>query len=194
MTCSNGEPAGAEPARADLPFSGPSPFHLMRLFLLPILVLMACAGEPAEPAAPLDAPPPPAPIQNDLAAGLDAEGLDALAGYVGAAGLAELLQSEGPYTVLGPTDEAFADATIAEAQLSGVLRHHVIPGRIEIEPDLLPMGVETVDGSEITFAADGDGLMVRDATGRTARITKAGVNVSNGVLHVIDAVLAGEAR
>ena len=108
-----------------------------------------------------------------------------------AAGLVETLQGEGPFTVFAPTDDAFAalpEGTVeglledTEA-LTAILTYHVVPGAV-MSGDLTDgMTAETVNGAEVTFTV-GDTVMVNDAT-----VTTADIEASNGVIHVIDAVI-----
>jgi uncharacterized surface protein with fasciclin (FAS1) repeats len=113
-----------------------------------------------------------------------------LAAALEAAGLVETLKGEGPYTVFAPTDEAFAavgqetiDALLAnEEALTAVLTYHVVSG--EVTSDMIePGAVATVQGGEVELATEG-GVTVNDAN-----VTAADVQASNGVIHVIDAVL-----
>ena len=109
-----------------------------------------------------------------------------------AAGLVETLKGEGPYTVFAPTDEAFAalpegtvDGLLADPEaLAGILTYHVVPGKV-MSTDLSDgMTATTVNGADVTVSIDGDTVMVDDAT-----VTQADVEASNGVIHVIDAVI-----
>lgn len=115
-----------------------------------------------------------------------------------AAGLVETLQSEGPLTVLAPTDAAFAalpEGTVADLlkpenkdKLVAVLTYHVIPGKV-LAADALGAGTaETVQGQSVTFASsDHDGHA--HATVNGVNISATDVMATNGVIHVIDAVL-----
>ena len=105
--------------------------------------------------------------------------------------LVEALQAEGPFTVFAPTDEAFGnlpegaldDLLADKTALQAVLKYHVVPGRImaaDIEGDPT---VETLHGHHIAISS-GDGVKVNGAT-----VIQADVAASNGVIHVIDAVL-----
>lgn len=117
-----------------------------------------------------------------------------LVAAVEAAGLTETLKGEGPYTVFAPSDEAFAalpEGTVDNLllpenrdQLVEILTYHVIPGRV-MAADVAgqTLSVETVQGSELDIDAT-DGVRVDDAT-----VVTADVEASNGVIHVIDAVL-----
>lgn len=129
-----------------------------------------------------------------------------LVAAVKAAGLVETLSGPGPFTVFAPVNAAF-DALPAgtvdtlllpenKDQLTGVLTYHVIAGDIH-SADLIKMiednGGEykaaTVQGGELTFSLDGGNVKITDANGGTATVTIADVDQSNGVIHVIDAVL-----
>ncbi|KGK99706.1 beta-Ig-H3/fasciclin [Methanococcoides methylutens] len=123
---------------------------------------------------------------------IDAGSFTTLVQAVQAAGLEETLRSEGPFTVFAPTDEAFAalpegtlDALLADEEaLAGVLTYHVVAGEY-MAADVVTMdSAETVQGSEITFTVTDDGVMVNDAT-----VVITDIEASNGVIHVIDAVL-----
>ncbi|UGV41535.1 fasciclin domain-containing protein [Methanococcoides orientis] len=123
---------------------------------------------------------------------IEAGSFTTLVQAVQAAGLEETLRSEGPFTVFAPTDEAFAalpegtlDALLADEEaLAGVLTYHVVAGEY-MAADVVTMdSAETVQGSEITFTVTDDGVMVNDAT-----VVITDIEASNGVIHVIDAVL-----
>ena len=114
---------------------------------------------------------------------------------VKAAGLAETLQGEGPFTVFAPTDEAFAqlpEGTLEnllkpenQEQLKSILTYHVVPG--EITSDQLAgqqMAVETVQGAEVQIDAANGGVMVNDAS-----VVQPDVQADNGVIHAIDKVI-----
>ena len=113
---------------------------------------------------------------------------------VEAAGLVDTLQSDGPWTVFAPTDEAFAavpsetlTALIANKdQLTQVLTYHVVAGEVP-SSDVVTLdgeSVETVNGATVEISVDGDMVMVNEAN-----VVADDVEASNGVIHVIDAVL-----
>jgi uncharacterized surface protein with fasciclin (FAS1) repeats len=129
-----------------------------------------------------------------------------LVAAVKAAGLAETLQSEGPFTVFAPVNEAFEalpEGTVEtllkpenKGQLRAVLTYHVVPGKVDakslqeaIEEGDGKASFKTVQGGQLTFMAEDGGVMVRDAEGNTAKVTIANVYQSNGIIHVIDTVL-----
>ncbi|NMG38202.1 fasciclin domain-containing protein [Chelativorans sp. ZYF759] len=118
---------------------------------------------------------------------------ETLVAAVEAAGLVDTLKGEGPFTVFAPTDEAFAalpDGTVESLlqpenrdQLISILTYHVVPGAVmsgDLEDGMM---AATVEGSEVTFSL-ADGAMVDGAN-----IVQADIEASNGVIHVIDAVI-----
>lgn len=114
-----------------------------------------------------------------------------LVAAVTAAGLVDTLKGEGPFTVFAPTDEAFAalpegtiEALLADPEaLAAILTYHVVAGKV-MSTDLTEgMTAATVNGAEITITLEG-GAKVNGAN-----ITTADIEASNGVIHVIDAVI-----
>jgi uncharacterized surface protein with fasciclin (FAS1) repeats len=109
-----------------------------------------------------------------------------------AAGLVDTLRSEGPFTVFAPTDEAFAslpegtvESLLADPEaLRAVLLYHVVAGRVTAEQVVGLTQAESVEGSAIRISVHGDQVHIDDA-----RVITADVSASNGVIHVIDAVL-----
>lgn len=120
-----------------------------------------------------------------------------LVAAVQAAGLTETLEGEGPFTVFAPTDEAFAklpDGTVEmllkpenKDKLVAILTYHVIPGKVTSAEVAGMTSAKTVKGEEITIKAADGKVMVDDAT-----VIKADVPASNGIIHVIDAVIMPE--
>lgn len=174
------------------------PSLLATLMLAPALLLAACS--PDDPDSAPEAPASVEPIeQNDILAAASEAGLTALARAAEAAGLTETLQGEGPYTVFAPTNEAFAvlpagalDSLMADGNrddLRDLLTYHVVPGRIESGMLAGPISYGTLQGGELTFARTDDGMTVTDGHGNTVHVITPDVNVSNGVIHVIDRVL-----
>ncbi len=117
-----------------------------------------------------------------------------LVAAVQAAGLVDTLKGEGPFTVFAPTDEAFAKLPAGTVenllkpenkdQLVAVLTYHVLPGKV-MSADIAgkKTKVASVQGSEISVDAT-DGVKVDEAN-----VVAADVQASNGVIHVIDAVI-----
>jgi len=129
-----------------------------------------------------------------------------LVAAVKAAGLAETLQETGPFTVLAPTNEAFAKLPAGTVEnllkpenketLVKILTCHVIPANAMasdivgmIEADGGKHKVETVGGCEFTLMTKDGKVMIEDEQGNVATVTIADVKQSNGVIHVIDTVL-----
>ena len=110
---------------------------------------------------------------------------------VKAAGLVETLQGEGPFTVFAPTDEAFAkipqdqlEALLEDKEaLTAVLTYHVVPGKVMAADVVGLTSATTVQGSNITIDTS-DGVKVDGAN-----VVTTDVEASNGVIHVIDAVI-----
>jgi transforming growth factor-beta-induced protein len=122
-----------------------------------------------------------------------AEGFSTLVAAVSAAGLVETLQGEGPFTVFAPTDDAFAalpaglvDALLLPENkdiLVQILTYHVVAGKV-MAADVAAGDVPSVEGSPITITVDG-GVMLNGS----ANVVATDVEASNGVIHVIDAVI-----
>jgi len=116
-----------------------------------------------------------------------------LVAAVGAAGLVDTLKGEGPFTVFAPTDEAFAALPAGTVEdllkpenkdkLAAILTYHVVAGKV-MSGDLTEgMMAPSVQGGELTITLDG-GAKVNGAN-----ITAADIEATNGVIHVIDAVI-----
>ena len=118
----------------------------------------------------------------------------ALVAALSQAGLVETLQGAGPFTVFAPTDAAFTAAGIdlseltteaGLATLTDILLYHVYSGAVASSDVTDGLTVSMVNGDDATFSVSSDGaVMIGDAN-----VTIADVQASNGVIHVIDAVL-----
>jgi uncharacterized surface protein with fasciclin (FAS1) repeats len=125
---------------------------------------------------------------------------------VQAAGLAPTLSGAGPYTVFAPTNAAFAKLPAGtvdgllrpegKGQLTGILTYHVVPGvvmaadlRRAIQNGGGKAELATVGGGKVTATEAGGALVITDAKGGQARVSQGDVMQSNGVVHVVDAVL-----
>ena len=121
------------------------------------------------------------------------ESFSTLVAAVGAAGLVETLQGAGPFTVFAPTNEAFAalpaglvDALLLEENretLVKILTYHVVGSRV-MAADVASGDVATVEGSMLSVVV-ADGVKINGSS----TVTATDVMASNGVIHVIDAVL-----
>ena len=117
-----------------------------------------------------------------------------LVAAVKAAGLAETLSGKGPFTVLAPTDEAFAKipADVLKGllkpenkdKLAAILTYHVISGNVKAEDVVKLESAKTVNGQSITISAK-DGKVMVDG----ANVVKTDIECTNGVIHVIDSVI-----
>lgn len=146
------------------------------------------------------------PTKNIVENAVNSKDHTTLVAAVKAAGLVPTLESKGPFTVFAPTNEAFnalpagtVDNLLKpenKAKLTSILTYHVVPGKLS-SMDLMKMVKEnmgkatlkTVEGENLYITMKGKKLMVTDENGHTANITIANVNQSNGVIHVINAVL-----
>jgi uncharacterized surface protein with fasciclin (FAS1) repeats len=117
-----------------------------------------------------------------------------LATALAAADLVETLKGKGPFTVFAPTDEAFPKlpkGTVEDllkpenkTKLAGILTYYVVPSRVLAADVVKLKAAKTVQGSEATITASADGVKVDNAN-----VVKTDILCSNGVIHVIDAVI-----
>lgn len=128
-----------------------------------------------------------------------------LVAAVKAAGLVDVLQGQGPFTVFAPTNAAFGKLPAGTVEtllkpenketLVKVLTYHVVPGRlgsIELER-MIKDGdgsatLKTVSGHTLTATTDGGSIVLEDEKGGMSTVTIANVFQSNGVIHVVDSV------
>ena len=111
-----------------------------------------------------------------------------------AADLVDTLKGPGPFTVFAPTDEAFAKLPAGtvemllkpenKAKLQSILTYHVVAGKVMSQDVVKLDSAKTVEGQTVTIKAVDGGVMVNDA-----HVIKADIEASNGVIHVIDAVM-----
>ncbi|KEZ92559.1 fasciclin domain-containing protein [Nonlabens ulvanivorans] len=146
------------------------------------------------------------PSKNIVENAVNSKDHTTLVAAVKAADLVETLSSEGPFTVFAPTNAAF-DALPAgtvdtllkpenKKALTGVLTYHVIAGKFSaadvialIKKNNGKAVVTTVAGADLTLTIKDGKVVITDANGGMATVTIADVNQSNGVIHVVDAVL-----
>lgn len=134
-----------------------------------------------------------------------------LVAAVKAADLVATLKSEGPFTVFAPANAAFEKlpaGTVAgllkpesKASLTGILTYHVVPGILDATSVLAAIKkgngsavVATVAGGKLTASLEKGKVILTDEKGGKATVTTADLKASNGVIHVIDAVLLPEAK
>ncbi len=129
-----------------------------------------------------------------------------LVAAVKAAGLVDTLAGPGPFTVFAPTNEAFKKLPAGtvdnllkpenKGQLQAVLTYHVVPGALTAK-DLMEQikagggkaSLKTVQGEPLTVTAKGKTIDVTDSKGDVSKVTIPNVMQSNGVIHVVNAVL-----
>ena len=120
-----------------------------------------------------------------------------LVAAVEAAGLVDVLNSDGPFTVFAPTEEAFAallenlgmtagDLLADTELLTAVLTYHVlvVEAPAELVATLDGQNVTTVNGADLTITIEGDTVRVNEAT-----VVTTDIQARNGIIHVIDTVL-----
>ncbi|MEZ4416530.1 MAG: fasciclin domain-containing protein [Gemmatimonadota bacterium] len=115
-----------------------------------------------------------------------------LAAALEAAGLVETLKGAGPFTVFAPTDEAFSklpagtlEALLADKEkLTAILTYHVVPGRVTSSDVVKLDSAKTVNGQSAAISVEGGTVMIDGA-----RVVTTDIHASNGVIHVIDAVI-----
>ncbi|MEX2500214.1 MAG: fasciclin domain-containing protein [Wenzhouxiangellaceae bacterium] len=123
---------------------------------------------------------------------IEAGSFNTLVTAVQAAGLVETLKGDGPFTVFAPTDEAFAaipkadlEALLANREkLTAVLTYHVVSGKVMAADVVSLDSATTVQGSDIDINVAGGGVTVDGAN-----VVSTDIEASNGVIHVIDAVI-----
>lgn len=117
-----------------------------------------------------------------------------LVAAVQAAGLVETLKGEGPFTVFAPTDEAFAKLPKCTVEsllkpenkhkLVSILTYHVVPGKVLAKDVVNLTEAKTVQGSSVKISVHGNKVSIDGAN-----VLKTDIETSNGVIHVIDAVI-----
>jgi uncharacterized surface protein with fasciclin (FAS1) repeats len=131
---------------------------------------------------------------NIVVKGQSAGTFGTLLAAASAAGLGDLLKSEGPFTLLAPNDDAFAKLPAGtvesllksenKAKLADILKYHVIPGRVYASDAFAAQKAKTAQGQSVVFSVR-DGRLSVDG----ANIIATDIDASNGVIHVIDRVI-----
>ena len=160
---------------------------IKRRFLLTSLAAMVLAGPVAYAAQYGEMKKQADIVDTAVAAG----SFNTLVTAVKAAGLVDTLKGDGPFTVFAPTDEAFAkipaedlEALLKDKEaLTKVLTYHVVPGKVMSSEVANMNSAATVQGQSITIDTQA-GVMVDNA-----KVVKADIETSNGVIHVIDTVI-----
>ena len=140
-------------------------------------------------------------MKNIVEIAVESGSFDTLASAVKAANLVETLSGEGPFTVFAPTDEAFSKLPAGTLEdllndipkLTEILKYHVVSGKVmsgELSTRLAGgkrESIETVQGKSVTLEIRGvfrKSIYINDA-----KVIKADIEASNGVIHVIDRVI-----
>lgn len=132
---------------------------------------------------------------HDIVATAVADGhFKTLATALTKAGLVKALQGDGPFTVFAPTDKAFAKLpkeTIEsllkpenKKQLQAILKYHVVAGKVPAAKVVKLTNAETLNGNSVIVKAKGGTVMIDGA-----KVVKADIACSNGIIHVIDSVI-----
>jgi uncharacterized surface protein with fasciclin (FAS1) repeats len=146
------------------------------------------------------------PTKNIVENAVNSKDQTTLVAAVKAAGLVGTLQSKGPFTVFAPTNAAFdklpagtVDTLLKPENLKTlqtILTYHVVVGKMNAKDiaKAIKMGkgkatLKTVSGGTLTASMKGKVLLLTDENGNSSNVTIADVNQSNGLIHVIDAVV-----
>jgi uncharacterized surface protein with fasciclin (FAS1) repeats len=163
------------------------PLRLIAGMLAVGLLVAACGGDDAEETTTTAAPTADI-VDTAIAAG----SFETLVTAVQAADLVDTLKGDGPFTVFAPTDEAFAalpEGTLESLledipTLTDILLYHVVPGEV-LAADVVELSTATTaQGSDVSITVDGDTVQVDGAN-----IVTTDIIATNGVIHVIDAVI-----
>lgn len=127
-------------------------------------------------------------VETAIAAG----SFKTLVAAVQAAGLVETLKGKGPFTVFAPTDEAFAklppgtvEALLKDkAKLTAILTYHVVAGDVRAAQAMKLSSAKTVNGQSLKIMTKDGSVMIDNA-----KVVKADIGATNGVIHVIDTVV-----
>ena len=171
------------------------------------LFAMAAAGlAPMASAQPIVGGAPMLPTKDIIDNAVNSADHTTLVAAVKAAGLVDVLKGKGPFTVFAPTNAAFARLPAGtvdnllkpenKATLTAVLTYHVVPGKFTAADvvNAIKAGggkaeLTTVQGGKLTASMMGNLVMLRDAKGGMSHVRQADVIQSNGVIHVVDAVV-----
>ena len=117
-----------------------------------------------------------------------------LVAAIQAAGLAETLKGEGPFTVFAPTDDAFAKLPAGtlddllkpenKDKLAAILTYHVVSGKVMAKDVMTMKEAKTVNGQSVMVSMEADTVMIDNA-----KVVNADIECTNGVIHVIDTVI-----
>lgn len=165
------------------------------MIMKPLFKSIACfLGLAAVTAAPLHADEKTAPSKDIVDTAVAAGSFKTLAAALTAAGLVDTLKGDGPFTVFAPTDEAFAklpEGTVEsllkpenKEKLVDILTYHVVAGDVRADAAVKLTSAKALNGKSLKLKVKDGVLHLNDS-----KVTAADVVASNGVIHVIDAVL-----
>ena len=136
-----------------------------------------------------------APSKDIVDTAVAAGSFNTLAAALKAAGLVDALKGDGPFTVFAPTDEAFAKlpkGTVEtllkpenKSKLVDILTYHVVSGSVPAKTAVTLSKATALNKKAISLGLKGDSLYLNGS----AKVIKADVNASNGVIHVLDNVI-----
>jgi uncharacterized surface protein with fasciclin (FAS1) repeats len=146
------------------------------------------------------------PQKNIVENAVNSKDHTTLVAAVKAAGLVPTLQSDGPFTVFAPTNEAFGKLPAGtvdnllkpenKSMLTGVLTYHVVAGKLDSKALMAKIKeghgmatLTTVQGEPLTIMQKGKNLEIKDSKGGIAMVTIKDVYQKNGVIHVVNKVL-----
>ena len=134
------------------------------------------------------------PAKDIVDTAVGAGSFNTLVAAVKAAGLVDTLKGKGPFTVFAPTDDAFKKlppGTLEDLlkpenkeKLKGILTYHVVAGKVMAKDVVKMKSAKTVNGQSVTIS-----MKDKDVMDDNAKVTKTDIVCSNGVIHVIDAVV-----
>jgi uncharacterized surface protein with fasciclin (FAS1) repeats len=170
------------------------------------LFAIAAAGLAPVVAQPIVGGAPMLPSRDIIDNAVNSADHTTLVAAVKAAGLVDTLKGKGPFTVFAPTNAAFAKLPAGtvdnllkpenKATLTAVLSYHVVPGRLSAADIMAAIKagggkaeLTTVQGGRLTASMMGNMIMLRDAKGGMSHVRQGDVFQSNGVIHVVDAVV-----
>ena len=166
---------------------------LLSLAAVAIVVAACSSAATSAPKATPTAAPSAAPAGDIVQVATAAGSFKTLLKAATAAGLVDTLKGAGPFTVFAPTDAAFAalpagtlDALLKDpAKLKDILLYHVVSGKVTADQVMKLTSAPTAQGKEIKITVKSGTVYLND----TVKVVTTDIPASNGVIHVIDAVL-----
>src|SRR5438874_9285051 len=139
------------------------------------------------------------PSKNIIQNAVNSKDHTTLVAAVKAAGLVDILEGKGPFTVFAPTNAAFGKLpagtvdTLVKPEnkptLTKILTYHVVPGKLDASDLTDGKKLKTAEGEELTVKRSDGKVWIIDAKGDSSMVSISNVHQSNGVIHVVDTVL-----